>query len=48
MEQKDKPEGEKSVLEDKEKFVQDAGDEKMKHMGDKPSGEQPKPEDKSS
>lgn len=42
-----KPEGktkpEKSVLDDKEKFSQKPGDEKMKHMGDKPAKSESKP-----
>jgi hypothetical protein len=39
----DKPKAEKSVLESKKKFSEQAGDEKLKHMDDKPAKSQSKP-----
>jgi hypothetical protein len=39
----DKTKPEKSVLQSKEKFSEKPGDEKLKHMGDKPAKSQSKP-----
>jgi hypothetical protein len=39
----DKPKAEKNVLESKKKFSEKPGEEKLKHMGDKPAKSQSNP-----
>ena len=39
----DKVKAEKNALESKKKFIEKPGDEKLKHMGDKPAKSESKP-----